>query len=94
MKAPGIATKAGKSNSGPPTGFNPFSGEPHKKAGQEAAKPKPMIVEILDKPEVVSGAIDTDKGILVLVLTMEKEDSAADIDLDVSSTELKLKSDK
>ena len=52
-----------------------------------------MIVEIKDKPEVISGAIDHSKGILVIVLTMEKEDSAADIDLDVSSTELKLKSE-
>ena len=32
--------------------------------------------------------------ILAIVLTMEKEDSAAFIDLDVSSTELKLSSDK
>jgi hypothetical protein len=53
-----------------------------------------MIVEIKDKPEVISGAIDHSKGILAIVLTMEKEDSAAFIDLDVSSTELKLSSDK
>ena len=93
MKAPGIATKAGGQSKGPPTGFNPFSGEPHKKTGQ-AAPVKPMIVEIKDKPEVISGAIDHSKGILAIVLTMEKEDSAAFIDLDVSSTELKLSSDK
>jgi hypothetical protein len=53
-----------------------------------------MIVEIKDKPEVISGAVDHSKGILAIVLTMEKEDSAADIDLDVSSSELKLKSEQ